>query len=190
MFVERTLGQTGQHVVLMYTDGGDTTSTMSYGKLQQLLRLGNVMVYVVGYLQNQAISDRDDAASAAHGIAHETGGDAFFPQSKEELTEIYNRILDELASRYTIGYVPSDPKIDGQFRKIAVKLASRAQGRQGPHAPGLPGVHRASRRRPLNSKSSSMRGSGCARSCALSPTASHSRPISICGAISRAPSTS
>jgi VWFA-related protein len=96
---------------------------MSYGKLQQLLRLGNVMVYVVGYLQNQAISDRMMQQVRLSGIAHETGGEAFFPQSKEELTEIYNRILDELASRYTIGYVPSDPKIDGKFHKIAVKLA-------------------------------------------------------------------
>ena len=56
-------------------------------------------------------------------IAHETGGEAFFPQSKEELTQVYSRILDELASRYTIGYVPSDPKIDGKFRKVEVKLA-------------------------------------------------------------------
>ena len=126
VFVERTLGQTGQHIVLMYTDGGDSTSTMSYGKLQQLLRLGNVMVYVVGYLQNQAISERMTQQVRLSAIAHETGGEAFFPQSKEELTQAYRRILDELASRYTIGYVPSDPKIDGKFHKIAVKLAMPA----------------------------------------------------------------
>ena len=45
VFVERTLGQTASTWCSMYTDGGDTTSTMSFGKLQQLLRLGNVMVY-------------------------------------------------------------------------------------------------------------------------------------------------
>jgi Ca-activated chloride channel family protein len=126
VFVERTLGQTGQHLVLMYTDGGDSTSTMSYGKLQHLLRLGNVMVYVVGYLQNQTINERLMQQVRLSAIAHETGGEAFFPQSKEELAQAYRRILDELASRYTIGYVPSDPKVDGKFHKIAVKLAMPA----------------------------------------------------------------
>jgi Ca-activated chloride channel family protein len=123
VYVERTFGQVGQHIVLMYTDGGDSTSTMSYGKLQQLLRLGNVMVYVVGYLQNQTVSERLTQQVRLGAIAHETGGEAFFPQSKEELTEVYSRILDELASRYTIGYVPSDPKTDGKFHKVEVKLA-------------------------------------------------------------------
>jgi Ca-activated chloride channel family protein len=124
VYVERTLGQIGQHIVLMYTDGGDSTSTMSYGKLQTLLRLGNVMVYVVGYMQNQTVSERLTQQVRLGAIAHETGGEAFFPQSKEELTEVYKRILDELASRYTIGYVPSVPKTDGKFHKVEVKLAT------------------------------------------------------------------
>ena len=123
VYVERTLGQIGQHIVLVYTDGGDSTSTMSYGKLQQLLRLGNVMVYVVGYLQNQTSGDRMLQQVRLNGIAHETGGESFFPQTPAELNEAYRKILDELASRYTIGYVPSDPKTDGKFHKVEVKLA-------------------------------------------------------------------
>ena len=124
VYVERTIGQVGQHIVLMYTDGGDSTSTMSYGKLQTLLRLGNVMVYVVGYLQNQTISERMTQEVRLGAIAHETGGEAFFPQSPDELKAVYSRILDELASRYTLGYVPSVPKTDGKFHKIEVKLAT------------------------------------------------------------------
>ncbi len=124
VFVERTLGQTGQHVVLIYTDGGDSTSTMSYGKLQQLLRLGNVLVYIVGYVENQSSTDRLTQQVRLGAIAHETGGEAFFPQTASELSDAYRKILDELASRYTIGYVPSDPKTDGKFHKVEVKLAT------------------------------------------------------------------
>ena len=81
------------------------------------------MVYVVGYMQNQAISERLTQQVRLGAIAHETGGEAFFPQTTAELSEAYVKILDELASRYTLGYVPSDLKTDGKFHKVEVKLA-------------------------------------------------------------------
>ncbi|HKW03409.1 MAG TPA: VWA domain-containing protein [Vicinamibacterales bacterium] len=136
VFVERTLGQTGQHVVLIYTDGGDSTSTMTYGKLQQLLRLGNVMVYVMGYVHDVAPAERMLQQARLGGIAHETGGEAFFPQTPAELSDAYARIIDELASRYTIGYVPSDPKSDGKFHKVEVKLAMALKGAKVRTRPG------------------------------------------------------
>ncbi len=123
VFVERMLGETGQQVVLIYTDGGDSTSSMSYGKLQQLLRLGNVMAYVVGYTQGVSSSERLQQEVRLGAIAHETGGEAFFPQSADELAGIYARILDELSARYTIGYVPAETSADGRFHKVEVKLA-------------------------------------------------------------------
>jgi Ca-activated chloride channel family protein len=123
VFVERMLGETGQQVVLVYTDGGDSTSSMGYGKLQQLLRLGNVMAYVVGYTQGLSSTDRMQQELRLSAIAHETGGEAYFPQSADELAGIYAKILDELSARYTIGYVPADPKADGRFHKVEVKLA-------------------------------------------------------------------
>jgi len=122
VFIERTFNEPGQHVVLIYTDGGDSTSSMTYGKLQQLLRLGNVMAYVVGYEQNQSTSERMMQQVRLGAIAHETGGEAFFPQSADELAGAYAKILDELAARYTIGYVPADLKTDGRFHKVEVRL--------------------------------------------------------------------
>lgn len=124
VYIERTLVQAGQHVVLIYTDGGDSTSSISYGKLQQLLRLGNVMVYIVGYEQNRSTTERLAQEVRLGAIAHETGGEAYFPQTKDELSDAYLKILDELSARYTLGYVPTDLKADGRFHKIEVKLAS------------------------------------------------------------------
>ena len=58
VYLETALEREGQHVVLLYTDrGGDSTSRIAYGKLG-LLRLGNVMVYTIGYLENQLSSAR------------------------------------------------------------------------------------------------------------------------------------
>ena len=122
VYLETALEREGQHVVILYTDGGDSTSRIAYGKLQELLRLGNVMVYAIGYLENQLSSARMTQQLRVTQIARETGGEAFFPTSPKEIHEFYAKILDELASRYTIGYTPVVASRDGKFRRVEVKI--------------------------------------------------------------------
>jgi VWFA-related protein len=122
VYLEAALNREGQHVVLLYTDGGDSSSRMSFGKLQELLRLGNAMVYVVGYLEHQLSSARVSQQMRVAQIARETGGEAFFPTSSAEMHTFYARILDELGSRYTLGYVPGSPAADRKFRRVEVKV--------------------------------------------------------------------
>jgi Ca-activated chloride channel family protein len=122
VYLEGARQRDGQHVLLLYTDGGDSRSRLGFGKLLELLRLGNVLVYAIGYLENQLSTDRLTQQLRLNQIAKEAGGEAFFPQSARELNEVYARILDELVSRYTIGYVSSNPKMDGRFRRVDVRL--------------------------------------------------------------------
>jgi Ca-activated chloride channel family protein len=113
----------GQHVLVVFTDGGDSSSSMSFGKLDQLLRLSsNVLVYVIGYLEHQSSSERANQQMRLMLMARETGADAYFPGSAKEIRDIYARILNELEARYTVGYVPSNRAADGRFRKLEVKV--------------------------------------------------------------------
>ena len=77
----------GQHVLLLYTDGGDSTSRIdASASCSDLLRLGNVIVYAIGYLENQLSSSaRMPQQLRLTQIARETGGEAFFPTSPKEL---------------------------------------------------------------------------------------------------------
>lgn len=122
-YVGSAADRDGQHVLLLYTDGGDSTSTTTYGKMQELLRLGNVLIYAVGYLENQLSSQRVPQQMRLGQIARETGGDAHFPSSAKEIDTVYEKILAELQSRYTIGYVSSNPPdVKGKFRKVEVRV--------------------------------------------------------------------
>ena len=131
----------GQHVLLVYTDGGDSLSRMSYPHLIDGLRFSNVIVYALGYLDNQSSAVRGQLQQRLLAMARETGGDAFFPSSTRELQAVYARILDELGSRYTIGYESTNPKADGRFRKVQVKVTNpelknvRIRSRSGYLAP-------------------------------------------------------
>jgi Ca-activated chloride channel family protein len=55
-------------------------------------------------------------------LAQETGGRPFFPDTANELSEIYQRISDELSSQYTLGYASKNPLRDGRYRRIVVRV--------------------------------------------------------------------
>ena len=118
--------QDGQKVLLLYSDGEDSTSSTNYGRMSEMLRLSDVMVYTIGYLDSLTGSSRGMSQLRLNDLAHQTGGEAFYPQGRQALDEIYARIKDEISSRYTLGYVSSNPKGDGKWRKLDVRAISPA----------------------------------------------------------------
>jgi Ca-activated chloride channel family protein len=123
-YIRSTAGRGGQHVLLLYTDGGDSASRTTYSDLIDMLRGDTVILYTLGYLENASGSERIASQQRMTILSRETGGEAFFPATAKDLTRYYARILDELGSRYTLGYVSTNTKADGRFRKVEVKLTS------------------------------------------------------------------
>lgn len=127
-YVETTRGRKGQHVLLLYTDGGDSARGMTAADVQTLLRMGDVMVYVMGYVDNLSSSERLHVQSTLTRLARETGGEAFFPSSSRDVAATYARIRAEIDARYTLGYIASDDRHDGRFRKVDVRLRRAGPG--------------------------------------------------------------
>jgi Ca-activated chloride channel family protein len=121
MYLRSVAAQEGQKVLLLYTDGGDSTSSLGYGQLLKLLKSNDVLVYSIGYIN--ATTRMTSAQMQLTEMAHQTGGESFFPEDARQLNAIYAKILDELSSRYTIGYLPANTAEDGKWRKIEIKLA-------------------------------------------------------------------
>jgi Ca-activated chloride channel family protein len=114
--------QTGQKVLIMYTDGGDTRSSFSLSQLIDMLRASDVTVYALGYLENQSSSARHDQRMQLQRLSGMTGGQAFFPSSVKELESIYDQIQKELSARYSLGYTSADTRTDGKWREVKVRL--------------------------------------------------------------------
>ena len=112
----------GQKIMLLYTDGGDTRSELTYSDLLDLLKSSDVTVYSIGYLENQGSSARAQQQAQLQRIAAITGGQAFFPSSVKELDKIYEKIQREIAARYSLGYTSTDTRKDGAWRKVEIKL--------------------------------------------------------------------
>ena len=71
-------------------------------------------------------------------LSQETGGRAFFPGQVGDLAKVYGEISEELSSQYTVGYTSRNPKRDGGWRRVVVRINGKplqARTKQGYFAP-------------------------------------------------------
>ena len=113
--------QDGQKVLVLYTDGGDTTSSLTFHDMLDLCKASDVTVYAIGYLEHQG-SGRQTQRMELERVAATTGGQAYFPGIARDLDGVFERIGKELAARYSLGYLSTDPRTDGAWRGVEIKL--------------------------------------------------------------------
>jgi Ca-activated chloride channel homolog len=142
VYLGAAFDQDGRKVLVVYTDGGDSSSSRTWTEAARLLKASDVTVYPIGFLANQPQgSARLVQQSRLNEMASLTGGLALFPNNMKELDGMYSRISEEIHSHYTLGYVSSNTAKDGNWRKVEVKVkrpsANRlvVRTRQGYFAP-------------------------------------------------------
>ena len=137
-YLDGAAEQDGRKVMLLYTDGGDTRSALGLSGLMALLKASDVTVYAIGELEHQSTLSRNNQRAILQQIADATGGRAFFPLAVKELDSVYEKVLAEIRAQYTLGYMSSNEKKDGKWRKIDVRVKSkelRTRARRGYFAP-------------------------------------------------------
>jgi VWFA-related protein len=71
-------------------------------------------------------------------LSRETGGRVIeVGNNEKKLKDAFDQISAELRSQYSIGYTPTNAKLDGTFRKVEIKPANKdykVQGRSGYYA--------------------------------------------------------
>jgi Ca-activated chloride channel homolog len=115
--------QDGRKVMVLYTDGADSSSRLRLNELMDLLKASDSTVYTIGALENQPDVVRSQQRKILERIAEATGGVAFFPSKVGDLNRIYEQIVGEVRAQYTIGYLSTNEKADGAWRKVEIKIA-------------------------------------------------------------------
>jgi Ca-activated chloride channel family protein len=123
VYLSRVADTRGRKVLVLFTDGDDTTSQMPPDEVQRLVRSSDAVIYPVAFLGNQRRGSMEALRARAflYSIAELSGGRVFQPMESRELARIYQSILDELSTQYVLGYVSDNPARDGKFRKITVE---------------------------------------------------------------------
>jgi Ca-activated chloride channel family protein len=87
----------GRKILVLYTDGGDNQSTISFGDLMTLVRASDATIYSVGFLEHS--SGRIDERARLVQIAEATGGQAFFPSSMKE-SKRPRKVVAQIRAQY------------------------------------------------------------------------------------------
>ena len=145
IYLERALANSGRSVLVALTDGGDSRSTSSFADVVDGVRASsNVTIYVIGLVENQSSDMRSELRVRLSRIAEESGGQAVFPYSMKQIEAAYDRIASELRSQYSLGYVSSNTRRDGRWRKVKIRIKHpdlkdlRVRTREGYFAPYTP----------------------------------------------------
>jgi Ca-activated chloride channel family protein len=122
VYLDGAAGQSGRKIMLLYTDGGDTRSAMRFGELLDLARASDVTVYAIGMLEHRSMASGAIQPAVLRQIAEATGGQALFLTNIKELEKTYDQILAEIRAQYTLGYLSTNSKADGSWRKVEIKV--------------------------------------------------------------------
>ncbi len=116
-------GIDGRRVVLVFTDGEDTSSKIGFKTVLEQARDEEVMVYSIG-LESEFFNGmrivKTRPSRDLRKIADETGGGYFELLKTVELAPTFSRVAQELRSQYLIGFAPS--ALDGKVHKLEVKV--------------------------------------------------------------------
>ncbi|MFB3815937.1 MAG: VWA domain-containing protein [Terriglobales bacterium] len=138
---EKLAKEVGRKAMIVLTDGEDQGSRETIKDAIEAAQKADAMVYVI------LIADRGFYYGLGGGysgdrmmkdLAQQTGGRVIeVGDNEKKLKEAFDQIAAELRSQYSIGYTPTNSKLDGTFRKVEIKIKDRdyrIQARKGYYA--------------------------------------------------------
>jgi Ca-activated chloride channel family protein len=117
-------GREGRHVMVVVTDGGDTTSYKKYSDALRAAQQADAVLYPIVVVPIAGDAGRNlGGEHALATLAASTGGRIFNPGSFNELDDAFADIIRELRTQYLIGFYPKDVKEEPRrFHPVAVTV--------------------------------------------------------------------
>jgi len=128
----------GHKYVILASTGVDTFSKLNLDQIMKKIRTTHdVTIFPIslgGWLRAQVDNpyryggvptthmDYLQADNEMNTFARLTGGRAYFPRFQGELPSIFQSIGADIRNQYSLAYHPSNPKLDGTYRKLKVEV--------------------------------------------------------------------
>ena len=134
-------------VLVVITDGGDTTSKVKYAEAVRAAQQSEAIVYSIIIVPIEASAGRNTGGEhALIQISADTGGKHYYASDIPRLDQAFRQISDELRTQYLLAYYPTRRLSDSDFRRIEVKVKHPPSTVQSPpvsETPLLQVRHRA-----------------------------------------------
>ena len=108
--------------MVLISDGNDNQSRVYQDEAIKECQRAETIIYAISTNWTPSRGKGDQALTQ---MAEQTGGQAFFPPSVEEMSSSFHDIEEELRSQYALVYTPADFKYDGGYRPIYLFCTDR-----------------------------------------------------------------
>jgi len=140
-YMKRAGNPDGRRVIIMITGITayfDCAGPSAEDARMAVLESGSVVCGIIPKTPGQRMENGIMIAAAGIGglfkakssnlkqLAEETGGEVL-TDKPDNLDRVFNNLIDHLRTRYTLGFVSTNRKRDGTFRKLKLELAKPAQ---------------------------------------------------------------
>jgi len=112
-----------RQAIVVLSDGEDTSSLVTFEQVMELAKATDVTIYTISLRRDGVRRDKgfSEAEHILKKLAEETGGRWFFPEQLAELEGVYENIARELKSQYNLGYLSTNTRRDGSWRRVVVQ---------------------------------------------------------------------
>jgi Ca-activated chloride channel family protein len=109
--------------LLVVSDGGDNRSRYTEGEVRAEVRESDTEIYSIGIFDQYAPTPEERTGpQLLEDLSDSTGGRLFRVDDIDEMSDIAEKISNELRNQYVIGYKPKDLGHDGKWRKVKVRV--------------------------------------------------------------------
>ena len=116
--------RSGRKVLVIVTDGGDTTSHTDFQRATEAAQVADAVIYpvLVVPITNEA-GRNTGGENALTTLAQRTGGRVFAPTLGAQLDRAFDQIIRDLRTQYLIGFYPKNvPLTKDRFHSLGVAV--------------------------------------------------------------------
>jgi len=132
---EQLRKQQGRKVMILVTDGGDTTSHIGFKEALRAAQEADAVLYSIIVVPIRSDAGRDTAGEHALQLLSEgTGGRFYTPENAAQFDPVFAGIADELHTQYVLGFYADPNLAAGGYRRLQVRVLSpgfTVQARKG-----------------------------------------------------------
>ena len=118
IMVDQLKKEQGRKIIILGTDGIDTSSHIKLEKLLETLKQSDLTLFAFG--MDSMDPAEKDSRYVLNKLADATGGYAFFPKNEKELSDVILQIRKIIRSQYSVWYTPQKSDRSGNWRRIDI----------------------------------------------------------------------
>ena len=123
--------QAGRKGLVVFSDGEDESSRLSFDVVEKELQSSDAVMYAVGLGRGAKMANLTRQLSR---LSDASGGRTVIAPDASQLSDAFRDVVDELSHQYVLSYAPTNDKRDGSWRTLTVEVPGkdvRLRARQG-----------------------------------------------------------